>query len=141
MLCEQYQSCSSSLCSFITSSCFFLLRSKYLLQHPEHPHPMLSQCDKPNITPVHNNRHTCGLHLLISTSVDAKGKVRGFTVALSRITQIQSVRKFFLDELFICHGRSQRYLSFPHIRSSLYNFRNYGIFSTQTYLNFGRNKL
>jgi hypothetical protein len=68
---------------------------------------MFSQCDKPNITSVHNNRHRCGLHLIISTSVDAKGKVRGFKVALSQITQIQSVRKFFLDALFICHGRSQ----------------------------------
>lgn len=65
---EQYQSCSCSLCYLIASNCFLRLNSRYFLQHPvlEHTHPIFSHCDKPNITPAHNNRHSCGLHVLIS---------------------------------------------------------------------------
>jgi len=56
---EECRSLSYSLCSFLHSRYFVLLRPKYFPHHRilKHPQPtFLPQCERPSFTPIQNNR-------------------------------------------------------------------------------------
>jgi hypothetical protein len=79
---EVYQPCSTSLLSFPTvPSYWFLLKPKYLSQHPtlEHPQPVFFPSgDTPSFTPIKITGNITVLYILMFTVIDHKWENRRF---------------------------------------------------------------